>query len=369
MTSKVYYHLGEYNDALVYALAAGDQFDVSEKSEYVDTMIAKCIDSYCEKRKAKESKEEGKATVSQKVMAEQEAIVNKMFERCFADKQWKQALGVAIETRRMDMFRRSILESESPDTMLSYAFRVAMNLIQNRSYRAELLRCLVDLYMGLKNPDYVQMCQCLIFLDDPLAVANVLENLSQGSPDESLMACQIAFDMYESATQQFLNNVVLAVRRTAPIPSAVSGFKEEEKDGDEEGEKEGEMEVDKEGEDEEKAKKEATVEEKEDTKKPKKLEDLSEKDQERQKRIEKLTSILSGHKTIYLHLQLLMRNDKTDPLILKGTKDAVRVSICHTATVIANGFMHCGTTHDSFLRYVMKKLNHEHSRPRFFNLR
>ena len=349
MTSKVYYHLGEYNDALVYALAAGDQFDVSEKSEYVDTMIAKCIDSYCEKRKAKESKEEGnKAAVSQKVLAEQEAIVNKMFERCFADKQWKQALGVAIETRRMDMFKRSILESESPDAMLSYAFRVAMNLIQNRSYRAELLRCLVDLYMGLKNPDYVQMCQCLIFLDDPLAVANVLENLSQGSPDESLMACQIAFDMYESATQQFLNNVVLAVRRTAPIPSAVSGFKEEDKeDDDEDGEKEGEMQVDKEEEDKDKKE---SVEEKEDTKKPKKLEDLSEKDQERQKRIEKLTSILSGNKTIYLHLQLLMRNDKTDPLILKGTKDAVRVSICHTATVIANGFMHCGTTHDSFLR-------------------
>ena len=39
--------------------------------------------------------------------------------------------------------------------------------------------------------------------------------------------------MYESATQQFLNNVVLAVRRTAPIPSAVSGFKEEDKDGNE----------------------------------------------------------------------------------------------------------------------------------------
>jgi len=348
VTSKVYYHLGEYNDALVYALAAGDQFDVNEKSEYVDTMIAKCIDSYCDKRKAKDSNAPNAAAaaaISPKVMAEQEAIVNKMFERCFADKQWRQALGVAIETRRMDMFKRSILESDTPDAMLSYAFRVAMNLIQNRSYRAELLRCLVDLYMGLKNPDYVQMCQCLIFLDDPLAVANVLENLSQGSPDESLMACQIAFDMYESATQQFLNNVVLAVRRTAPIPSAVSGFKAEDKDGDEEGE----MEVDGEGEGEDKAKKE-TAEEKEDTKKPKKLEDLSEKDQERQKRIEKLTSILSGHKTIYLHLQLLMRNDKTDPLILKGTKDAVRVSICHTATVIANGFMHCGTTHDAFLR-------------------
>lgn len=37
------------------------------------------------------------------------------------------------------------------------------------------------------------------------------------------MAYQIAFDMYESATQQFLNNVVQAVRKTAPIPSAVIG--------------------------------------------------------------------------------------------------------------------------------------------------
>ena len=46
MTSKVYYHLGEYNDALVYALAAGDKFDVTEKSEYVDTMIGELLHLY-----------------------------------------------------------------------------------------------------------------------------------------------------------------------------------------------------------------------------------------------------------------------------------------------------------------------------------
>ena len=66
--------------------------------------------------------------------------------------------------------------------------------------------------------------------------------------------------------------------------------------------------------------------------------------------VDKLASILSGEKPIYLSLQFLIRNDKTDPLILKQTKDAVRVSICHTATVIANGLMHSGTTHDQFLR-------------------
>lgn len=39
-------------------------------------------------------------------------------------------------------------------------------------------------------------------------------------------------------------------------------------------------------------------------------------------------------------------------LILKNTKEAIRVSVCHTATVIANGFMHAGTTSDQFLRFV-----------------
>ena len=51
------------------------------------------------------------------------------------------------------------------------------------------------------------------------------------------------------------------------------------------------------------------------------------------------------------HLQFLIANNHTDLLILKHTKDAVRASVCHTATVIANAYMHCGTTSDQFLRY------------------
>lgn len=36
------------------------------------------------------------------------------------------------------------------------------------------------------------------------------------------MAYQIAFDMYESATQQFLGRVLGALRATAPLPSALT---------------------------------------------------------------------------------------------------------------------------------------------------
>lgn len=105
--------------------------------------------------------------------------------------------------------------------MLSYAFQVAMSLIQNRGFRNTVLRCLVNLYRNLDTPDYVNMCQCLIFLDDPLAVAELLDRLSKGSNDCVLMAYQIAFDLYESATQQFLGRVMQALRATAPIPGAL----------------------------------------------------------------------------------------------------------------------------------------------------
>lgn len=82
----------------------------------------------------------------------------------------------------------------------------------------------------------------------------------------------------------------------------------------------------------------------------KKLEELSSVEKLHQSRVEKLSQILSGEATIQQHLQFLISNNHSDLLILRHTKEAVRASVCHTATVIANGFMHCGTTSDQFLR-------------------
>jgi len=39
VASKVYYHLGEYDESMMFALGAGDLFDITAKSEYVETII------------------------------------------------------------------------------------------------------------------------------------------------------------------------------------------------------------------------------------------------------------------------------------------------------------------------------------------
>jgi len=52
VVSKVYYHLGSFEDSLTYALGAGNLFDVNSNSEYVQTTIAKCMDFYSQQRVA-----------------------------------------------------------------------------------------------------------------------------------------------------------------------------------------------------------------------------------------------------------------------------------------------------------------------------
>ncbi|XP_008485917.1 26S proteasome non-ATPase regulatory subunit 1, partial [Diaphorina citri] len=137
-----------------------------------------------------------------------EAIVNRIFDACLASKQYKEALGIALETRRMDVFEAAIKQCDDTSSILHYAFTLAMSSIQSRSFRAQILRTLVRLYHSLSVPDYVNMAQCWIYLDDPRSVANLLGKLVAGSADDDLMAAQIGFDLYESATQAFLASVL-----------------------------------------------------------------------------------------------------------------------------------------------------------------
>lgn len=53
----------------------------------------------------------------------------------------------------------SIPVQEDVNTMLLYSLNVCMSLIQNRHFRNTVLLLLTKLYMGLKTPDYINVCQ------------------------------------------------------------------------------------------------------------------------------------------------------------------------------------------------------------------
>ncbi|EIE78825.1 hypothetical protein G6F46_002133 [Rhizopus delemar] len=292
VASKVYYNLGELDDSLTFALGAGQYFDVSDTSEYITTIISKCIDKYIHFRTSPENTEQ--------VDSRLQDIVERMFQRCADDGEYEQAIGIALESRRLDIIESNIQKGDA-NQLLAYVLDVSMTLVQNLEFRNEVLRLLVNLYKKLEKPDYISISQCLVHLNDSSSCAEMLKSLVE--KNNELMAYQISFDLEENATQEFLSKV------SNGLPS------------------------------------EPVVEE------PK--EDAMEVEQPQvDTPFKKIKSILSGKESIRLHLEFLYRNNHTDLLILKNTKNALesRNSVYHSAVTFANAFMQVGTTSDEFLR-------------------
>ena len=101
--------------------------------------------------------------------------------RCVADGQFQQAVGVTIECRRLDKLEEVITRSPDMVTVVTYALNVCRRHIINRDFRQEVLRLIIKLYESVENPDWVNICMCLMFLDDSTEVAKILHNLLQGS--------------------------------------------------------------------------------------------------------------------------------------------------------------------------------------------
>ncbi|CAM9429252.1 unnamed protein product, partial [Phaeothamnion confervicola] len=207
VASKVFFHLEEYNDALRLALGAGPYFDVSAKSEYVSTLVSKCIDRYVELRAAAAAEVgggggggggsvgvlgganavaaaggEAAAAVAAAVAVDprMEAIVERMFDRCYVDGEYAQAMGIALESRRLDKVEETIRRCPDQPALLAYTLDVCQTLVQSRAVRLRVLRVLVKLHREQPRPDHVAVCQCLQLLDEARLVAEILKGLICG---------------------------------------------------------------------------------------------------------------------------------------------------------------------------------------------
>lgn len=69
--------------------------------------VAKCIDYYTSLRVKRYEGRQEEEPIDPKL----ESIVNRMFKRCFEDREYKQAIGIALETRRNDILQKAILDS------------------------------------------------------------------------------------------------------------------------------------------------------------------------------------------------------------------------------------------------------------------
>ena len=243
------------------------------------------------------------------------AVIERLFERCYQEGRYKQVVGIAIEARNLDKLRQAILrsrkdasragrtepESEQTEEIMDYVLDICMSVVQERGLRNKILDLILDLLSESSAPEYFAIAKCIVYLNENEKATDILIQLiRKDDPRLRAIAYQIAFDMYDNSTQEFLKKVREA------LPSA------ESQNGDSE----------------------------------------SKWSVAQQKAFDSISEILQGTKSIELDLEFLYRNNRTDKQVLNRIKDSLeaRNSIFHTAVTLANAFMHAGTTNDKFFR-------------------
>jgi 26S proteasome regulatory subunit N2 len=383
VASKCFYHMEDYNDALRHALSSDKYFDTSMKSQYVDTMLSCCIDRYISSRQEKNRAEDpggdtkdakGDAAkgddddddFGEEFASQLETIVEAMFKRCFDDGSYEQALGIALEARRVDMVRASIQQSGSGKSgMLVHAFDLCQSVVSSRTWRREVLTVLVDIYKeNDTNDDYVSLCNCLQALDDAAAVSVLLDGLLRSAEESKyLLAYQVAFDLCENENQKFAMDIsaglpkdpfaktaTVAATASAPAtaaPDTEGALSEEQMMANIEASRAA-LATETDGAVETAA---TDTQQAEDAPFPEGDAYWS--------KLRTLRSILVGGLSVRLYLQFLYKNNRADLILLGTIKDKLpeRNSVCHGACVTAHSYMHCGTTVDTFLRKNLEWLS------------
>lgn len=177
----------------------------------------------------------------------------------------------------------------------------------------------------------------------------LVQLVNKGDPKSTAIAYQIAFDLYDNSTQEFLRKVREELPK-APEPTAAPPADSENRMQDEVPEPKDSDQLLKESDDGADAPA-ATLQ----GDQAKKGREVS---PEAQKAFESIRTILNGTKTIELDLEFLFRSNRADMAILNKIRDSVeaRNSIYHTAVTLATAFMHAGTTNDSFFRQNLEWL-------------
>lgn len=223
IAAKVYFQLGALEESLSFALSSGSHFNVTEASEFVETIAMQCFDTYIEYRQKAELDDSVKKISAHDQM---EKLVEQMLRNCLSDGKLREASGIAIEARRYDILEEAIRGNNGSeiDEMIEYISKLCLTVVEESHLLEKILLLLVKISSEVDSPNYINVCNCLVHLDNPKHVARILTKLVESEKDEDkLVGYQIAFDLYETANQGFMKKVADMVQGQDNLDKILSG--------------------------------------------------------------------------------------------------------------------------------------------------
>ena len=393
VASRVFYYLEEETMALKLALDSdehlfagvgntsvnvnvnvnvnGEAFQESERI-YMECLIGAAVDAYVSKKKLEfdgitstttstsTTSASKKEELDQLSMSKLQSVVQIMFERCYQDRTYQHALGVALEAREaskvkeiLDHCHASASTSKAEFfALLQWTLEASLTLVGSKSLRVEVVQVLAAnlealwlesctaMKMGNGNGntrDQVAkscaftLATALQVLRTAKPVAEIIQtlleedaimnmNMNKSSDDVDveknddclLLALQLCFDLVESGDQNFVNAVAEFVKKGADAGADESTDENETK--------------------------------------------TNSNSAAAHAQYKKALKILTGGFSSELAISFLHKNTDSDPLIMENLRanlehrSSGRNSMLHNCAVLTHSYLNAGTTNDGFLR-------------------
>jgi 26S proteasome regulatory subunit N2 len=172
-----------------------------------------------------------------------QTVIERLFESCLREGRYRQVVGIAVEAQNLEVLRRVIKRASDDEKkssgkqvqvegtpgpteeLMEYVLDICMGVVQERSLRTEILRLILDLLNDIPTPDYFSIAKCVVYLNQDEEASTMLKKLvvcmdvlessvladnlqANGDQTSTAIAYQIAFDLYDNGTQEFLAKVI-----------------------------------------------------------------------------------------------------------------------------------------------------------------
>ncbi|RMJ24910.1 26S proteasome regulatory subunit [Aspergillus sp. HF37] len=414
VAAKVYYHLQEYNESMVFALGAGKLFKLDNGGEFEETIIAKCVDTFISLSAAQRpaagdqpanlntaypTSGEGATSTS----ASQTSPITPFSQSALPSKSLLSRQEVpGVDAAYPGGEDASVKQPETPLVLkrgVQGQLQAVIERLFEQCYRQKRYRQVIGIAVEAKSLDVLRrtieragedekkqhgeprrseelleyvldVCMTIVpergFRNEILKLILGLLNEIPAPDYFSIAKCVVYLNEYSMASVILRQLVEKGDPRSLAVAYQIS-FDLYDNSTQEfllkvRGEiselvpksDEGDAEKQTEGEQNEPKESDPLLEGQSSSTQPKSQEatDGTELSGEARTAFKNILDILDGMKSIQLDLEFLYRNNKADIAILDKVRDSLeaRNSIFHTAVTLSNAFMHAGTTHDKFFR-------------------
>jgi hypothetical protein len=150
--------------------------NLSNRDQYIETILDKCIDQYTNLQQ-----ENYENKVQKPINPKLVEIVEKLLELSINEGDYKNACGIAIDIRRLDIIRVILEKSRNRNhgEILNYLFNIAKTVVHNVNFRGELFRLIIENYKNkeLFAKEYSILSQCYFLCEDAQSLANLLYSM------------------------------------------------------------------------------------------------------------------------------------------------------------------------------------------------